>query len=279
MSSSAEFDDGFVRYFSRHLVALNVAWNGPDGARRAAACSCFVAEMSGYRILVTAGHILKELSEELPKVTGVRSSLFDGWAPTASHLPIPFDLLAADRYVVDEDGFDLGLVLLPWLVAENILANGIVPFAEVGWRNPPPPEALFRYAVIGLPEQFITRESSADGVRVAVNPTFVYLDHVEPPDDMRKPFPSFYGRLADDLYNPNTGVPLEGMAGFSGGPIIGFAKNEAGEVKYHLVAVQSAWRRDHRVVVGPLMAAVAAQLDHEIATSAVNPVELEEAKT
>ncbi len=278
MSRSAQFDDAFVRFFSRHLVALNVAWDGPDGARRAAACSCFVVEMSGLWVLVTAGHILKELSEDLPKVTGVRSSLFDGWAPAASQLPVPFDLLAADRYVVDEDGFDLGLVLLPWLVAQNLHANRIVPFAEVGWRNPPPPEALFRYAVIGLPEQFITRESRADEVRVAVNPTFVYLNRVEPPDDMRKPFPSFYGRLADDLYNPNAGVSLEGMAGFSGGPIIGFAKRENGEVAYHLVAVQSAWRRDHWVVVGPLMAAVAAQLDREIAASAVNPAEPEDAK-
>jgi hypothetical protein len=273
MSSSAQFDDAFVRFFSRHLVALNVAWDGSDGARRAAACSCFVVEINGFWVLLTAGHILKELSDDLPSVTGVRSSLFDGWAPTASQLPIPFDLLAGDRYVVDEDGFDLGLVRLPWLVEQNLRANRIVPFAETGWRNPPPTETLFRYAVIGLPEQFITRESTEDSLRVAVNPTFVYLNRVEPPTDMRKPFPSFYGRLADDLYNPHAGVSLEGMAGFSGGPIIGFAKRDNGEVAYHLIAVQSAWRRDHRVVVGPLMAAVAAQLDREIAASAGSPAE------
>lgn len=95
---------------------------------------------------------------------------------------------------------------------------------------------------------------------------------------MRKPFPSFYGRLADNLYNPNAGVSLDGMAGFSGGPIIGFAKRENGEPAYHLVAVQSAWRRDHRVVVGPLMAAVAAQLDREIAASAASAGEPEDTK-
>jgi len=46
-------------------------------------------------------------------------------------------------------------------------------------------------------------------------------------------------------------------------PIIGFSKrpHSEGELRYHLVAVQSAWRRDHRVVVGPLMSVVAAGLE------------------
>jgi hypothetical protein len=185
----------------------------------------------------------------------VKASLFDGWKRTASQEPIPFDLLGATPFVVDENGLDLGLIHLAPLHVRNLRANGIRPFDEKGWRDPPAASEMIRYAVIGLPEQFIERATrSGGGVRVSVNPTFV---------DMERPFPCFYGKLGEKLYNPNAGVSLEGMVGFSGGPILGFSKTPdgSGNVRYHLIGVQSAWRRDHRVVVGPLMSVVAAGLE------------------
>ena len=268
---SKEFDDNFVRFFSQHLVALNVACDSPGGVQVADAYSCFVLEIGDECFLVAAGHSLMALYAELPKRTGVKASLFDGWMRTASQEPIPFDLLGATRFVVDENGLDLGVIHLPPLHVRNLRANGIKPFDEKGWREPPPSSEMVRYAVIGLPERFIERETMKSGAaRVSVNPTFVYLEGVDAPEDMKRSFPCFYGKLPDKLYNPNAGVSLEDMAGFSGGPIIGFSKRPHGdgELRYHLIAVQSAWRRDHRVVVGPLMSVVAVGLEEAITKSA-----------
>jgi hypothetical protein len=265
---SKEFDDEFVRFFSQHLVALNVACDGPNGTQVADAYSCFVLQLGGDCFLVTAGHSLKGLYSELPKRTGVKASLFDGWKRTASQQPVPFDLLGATPLIVDEEkGLDLGLIQLAQLHVRNLCANGIKPFDEKGWRDAPPPSEMFRYAVIGLPEQFIEREVTPSGaMRVSVNPTFVYLEGVDAPEDMKRSFACFFGKVAGNIYNPNAGVSLEGMKGFSGGPIIGFSMRPHGhgEVRYHLVAVQSAWRSDLRVVVGPLMSVVASSLEDAI---------------
>jgi hypothetical protein len=54
------------------------------------------------------------------------------------------------------------------------------------------------------------------------------------------------------------------MDGLSGGPIIGFRPVEGG-TKYHLVAIQSGWRRDLRVVAGPLFAIIADALAQHLA--------------
>jgi hypothetical protein len=262
---SKEFDDRFVRFFSQHLVALNVSCDGPAGARLADAYSGFVLEIGGNCFLVTAGHALKDLYAALPKMTGVKASLFDGWKLPAHPEPIPFDLLGAKPFIVDEKkGLDLGLLPLAPLIVRNLKANGIRPFDEKGWRDPPPGPEMVRYAVLGLPDQFIQRETMASGaVRVSVNPTFVYLEGVDAPEDMRRDVPCFYGKLAENLDNGNAGVSLEGMKGFSGGPILGFSHRPdgSGELRYHLVAVQSAWRPDLRVVVGPLMSVVATDLE------------------
>jgi hypothetical protein len=51
------------------------------------------------------------------------------------------------------------------------------------------------------------------------------------------------------------------MAGFSGSPIIGFKLNPDGQMKYWLVAVQSGWRRDLRVVARPLWTAIAEAIE------------------
>jgi hypothetical protein len=267
---SKEFDDAFVRFFSRHLVALNVACDGPDGTQVADAYSCFLLEIRGACILVTAGHSLKSLYAELPKRTGVKASLFDGWKQGAHQQPLPFNLLGAPHFVVDEGGLDLGVIALPPLHVRNLKANGIKPFDERGWRDPPPSSEMIQYAVVGLPEQFIERRTTGSGTaHISVNPTFLYLEGVEPPAEMKRSFPCFYGRLGDNLYNPNTGGILESVVGFSGGPIIGFFKRPggSGELRYHLVAVQSAWRKDLRIVVGPLMSVVASALGNALSES------------
>jgi hypothetical protein len=144
-----------------------------------------------------------------------------------------------------------------------MVANGVMAFDERVFR--PLPQEMLRYVVMGLPDQFITvRPTSSGNAAVLVNPTLVPLDRAEPPADMVTSFPRFYGRLAGNVQNPHTGVSLAGMSGFSGGPILGFKDGEDGQVRYYLVAIQSGWRPDLRVVAGPLMPAIAAWIQAQV---------------
>jgi hypothetical protein len=259
--ATPERDHEIVRFFMQHVVALNVAFDGRDGNQQADAYTCFVLEIRGEWFLVTAGHTLKDLYSALPSRTGVQCSLFDGWRLGASYFPIPFDLLGASHFLTDEDGLDLGLIHVQQFYRRGLEANGTRAFGEAAWRDPP--EDAEKYALIGLPDQFITREATAHGtVIVRVKPTLVFLRAVRPPADMNRPFPCFYGALPDHLYNPISGASLEGMTGFSGGPILAFKSDRDGHAKYFLVAVQGAWRPDYRVVVGALMRVVGRALDN-----------------
>jgi hypothetical protein len=258
MMGTPEFDDRFVRQYLRHVVALNVECDMPDGTRGRDVYSCFVLEMWGEWFLATSGHGLEKLRAGLPKLPNVSCSLFDAWHPGASRFPIPFPVLDARTFAVDFDGLDLGLVLLDELFRRGLQANGIVPFIESTWRKPPAGMRL--HAVIGFPEQFITRRPDA----AAVLPTFVYMNAVEGPPEMAKPFPRFYGKLPPHLVNPHTGATLTDMDGFSGSPIVGFNVKDDGQVSYFLVAIQSGWHSGLRVVTGPLLPAIADWLAKQV---------------
>jgi len=258
-----EKEEEIVRFFMQHVVALNIAWDEPDGTRRRNVWTCFVLEIWGNWLLATAGHILKDLYSVLPERQRVECSLFDAWHKRASQLPVPFPLLDAKSLALDEDRLDLGLVYLDPLYRGLLQANRIRAFDETAWRNPQ--ADMLGYALIGLPDQFIEQRTTSSGsVALLVGPTLVYLEAVDAPPEMAKPFPCFYGKLSKrPVHNPHTGTSLAGMKGFSGGPILGFKMNRDGQMKYFLVAVQSAWRHDLRVVVGPLMPAIAAWLEKQ----------------
>lgn len=250
-----EADDHFVRFFMQHVVALNQAWDQPGtSTRQHNAYTCFVLEMWDQWFLVTAGHVLLNHLYD-PDRKNVVCTIFDAWKKGTSQLPTPF-LLPEVRLALDEDGLDLGLIPIDPFYRRQLAANGIKAFDERVSR--PLPTDMLKYVVVGLPDQFITRRPTATGnVELLVSPTIVPLDAVDPPPGMSTPFPRFYGKIAGPRRNEHTGVSLDEMSGFSGGPILGFRANENGQMHYYLVAIQSGWRRDLRVVAGPLMPAIA----------------------
>ncbi len=240
----------------QHVVAVNQAWDQPGvSTRRQNAYTCFVLDVRGEWLLVTAGHVLLN-HLYAPERKNVSCSISDGWRNGASQEPVPFSL-PDDRFALDKDGLDLGLIPLDAFYRRRLVANGVKAFDDRVFR--PLPSDLLRYVVVGLPDQFITQRPTSNGkMAVLVNPTLVPLERVEPPPDMVTPFPRFYGKLAWSLQHKHTGETLDGMSGFSGGPILGFKVGEDGRMRYYLVAIQSGWRRDLRVVAGPLMPAIAA---------------------
>src|SRR5438128_578352 len=105
-----DVDGQIVAFYLQHMVALNIAWETPDGARHREVYSCFVLEVRGEWFLVTAGHSLADLYSALPTYRWIECSLFDAWHEKANRIPVPFPLLGARHFVVDEDGLDLGLI-------------------------------------------------------------------------------------------------------------------------------------------------------------------------
>lgn len=253
-----------TQFFCRHLVALNVAWKLPDGTTGATAFSSFVLEVRGIWFLVTAGHIIKKLYDSLPKCERVEASLFDGWQNAAHREPIPFNLRDTEHIEFEAGGIDVGLLLVHPIHRRLLEVNGIQAFDEKAWRDPP--ADLANFVVVGLPDQFINQiVTKGSGMGVAVSPTMVAATRTTPPPGREKAFPHFYGQLADTISDPQTNETLEGMLGFSGGPILGFQLDQKGEAtRYYLVAAQAAWWRDIRVVNGPLMAVVANELERHL---------------
>jgi hypothetical protein len=189
-----EQDDEIVRFFMRHVVALNIAYEKPDGTRTREACTCLVLEMRREWFLVTAGHILEDRYSALPHCKNVETSLFDAWHAGASRFPVPFRLLNAKHFAFCDKklGLDLGLVHLEPFYRRQLEANGIKAFDETAWRNPP--REMLAHVLIGLPEQFTEARTTAEGIpTVAVLPTLVYLNAADPPAGMETPFPRFYG--------------------------------------------------------------------------------------
>ncbi len=260
---SPDFDDKFVRFFMQHVVALNVACDLADGKRVRDVFTSFVLEIWGQWLLVTAGHSLAKLYTILPERKNVETSLFDAWHGGAHPLPVPFPLLDERHFALDKGGLDLGLVHLAPFYRHQLEANGIKAFDESTWRRPPPD--ILGHALLGLPDQFTEQLTTTGGFpALSVRPTLIPVRRIDPPPEMATKFPRFYGQLSRRLVNEHTGASLDDMQGLSGGPIVGFKPYPDGQVRYFLVAVQSGWRRDLRVVAGPLMPAIADWIGEEL---------------
>ncbi len=255
-------DDGFVRFFCQHLVALNVACDQPDGTRVRDLYSGFLLEVRGRTFFVTAGHALKPLYDYvLPNRQNVEVTLWDAWHPAASRFPVPINLEDAGHVAIDEhDGLDLGLVELHEVQVRALRANGIRAFDETAWREPPPD--LDAFAVVGLPEALFRRPDATSGApALAVVPAMRGFRKTLAPHGLEKRFPCFYGQVPDAT--PASVGDVQGkMVGFSGGPILGFrARSDGTAPKYFVVAVQAGWWPKLGVVYGPLTSVVASTLE------------------
>jgi hypothetical protein len=251
-----------LRFFCQHLVGLSMKYTLPDGMREMRAYSGFLLEVRGVWFYATAGHSLVNLFQALPRCANVTTHLHDAWGTNAVQSSIPFPLVDSWHVEVDEDesGLDVGLVVVEAIIRRNLEANGIRAFNEKAWRDPP--LDMEAHKLLGIPDQLTTKRIDHDqDIVLGVRPTLLSLTQVPAPPEMEKSTPSFYGKLADRIADSETGGTLDELSGLSGGPILGFRRNSEGQLKYWLVAVQSAWRRDLRVVRGPLMSELARQVD------------------
>jgi hypothetical protein len=264
-----EIRQQMLSFFCNHFVSLVGSYVIMDdvgreiGEEQFFAFSGFVLSVRGTWCLVTAGHSIEDLETGLKNGSTrlTRCCLVDylGDKPKVSE-PTPFDYEGAQRHCIHRPdlGLDFALVGLRPFFQMSLEANGIRAISEENWVRQDASRCEL-FALLGLPKCLVedSKRLVPFGDRVAgiVNPILVPVFPVQlHPEEMpTTDFPWFVGEVGAASVLPD----LDGM---SGGPIFGFAQSAKGEWHYWIVAVQSRWREDRRILYGcpvPVCASIA----------------------
>ncbi len=265
----------YTQFFSRHLIGLcwykgPVNANGEFTEKPGFQCaSGFLLQVEDRYCLVTAGHVLTDIDDRLEKNGHVakQHSLFDIWSPRATvRQRIPFDFTDAETLVLEYQpnlGIDIAVIELPELYLK-MLDQTIEPFTHERWIHQHRVVFDF-YAILGIPSEAAVEEINGTSVTTYPDPQVIFVNAVPPvvPDDANTPLPQFFGKILP-------GDPIGDIGGTSGGPILGFRKNDEGQLDYWPVAVQSRWRRGSRTITGTSLPHFALALHEWIASRREN---------
>jgi len=238
-------------FFGHHLVGLCGVYeyvNDQGKPTKEPSYYCYTAtvlSLSGEWYIATAGHCLENL-EKASKHKEIRISHqalvdYNGFAAKV-RMPTPFEPLDQDPFHIfrEDVGFDFGLVPLRPLFRAGLGANKVIPFGPPQFMSPDRP--FDGYRLVGFPEEFVQIER-AGGRIVGGRIKLSMIPLEQEPDDSGLPFTRFKGRIIDKGNQQR-------IQGMSGGPILGYYQTADGDVKYHLVALQSMVTRDQTAVFG-----------------------------
>jgi hypothetical protein len=246
----------FVKSMCRHLVVLSGEYESYDEGkllkRGIFALSGFVLRLHDHRFWCTAGHCLTKLD------TAIRNGSlklfnvgwFDGFGPEAKHSQkYPYEYEPSCGFPIDEGehGLDFGVIPLDSVTVQNFDANGVKDVGRENWEHQH--ELSFdKYMICGVPSHLSQEWESPDGtLNGAVRPVLIPIERIDPFElDQPPPEDWFVGKICDH-------VQIDSIEGMSGGPIFGFRALSGGRAVYHIVALQSRWRPDSRVIMGCAM--------------------------
>jgi hypothetical protein len=190
--------------------------------------------------------------------------LIDTWSFGAiSRDPIPFDLIGAPKIYLDNDadGLDFGFISIHPYYRRLLEANQVVVLDEQHWQHLH--EATFTsYGVLGIPREWVRAQVRSTFSETCITstaaPVFFPVAWVDDPpaELLNTTCPRFIGRLPDL-------IPLESIDGMSGGPIFGF-RQENGSLRYWIVAIQSSWRKNEKIICGCLLPYIGALVEREL---------------
>lgn len=237
-------------YLTGHLVSFVGVYKPIDpmgeyfGPEQFFGFSAFLLSIRGEWYLATAAHVLEELDGLLRarEARLVASSLVHR-SPTDPRAvrAVPFDYQRATTYSRLDlgRGLDFALVRLPPDVCRQLEENGASPFNEADWTDGNPFEAYF---LVGLPKCFTEARITHEEIVAELEPSPIHVFRLEepPPDEPPSEHPWFYGQLGETY--------VEDIDGMSGGPILGVTFDEEDWPEFWVVAIQSGWRTEERVV-------------------------------
>jgi hypothetical protein len=232
-------DKDAIDYFYKHIVPLLFTFQ-KDEKYHTVVVTAFVLSVSEQWYLITAGHCITEI--EHIRENGyklVSCNLIDSLGTEAVHkqpIPFPYDTVP-HSCLSDDYAFDYGVIRLTTYYKKLLLQNNVKALNEETWKKQP--AKVDFYVLLGIPAELVITES----VYISITPT---LHKVESLDDKPDGFsdvgiPLFYGHII-------LGDGIESMKGLSGGPIFAFHKNQKGEARYWLTALQSRCLPDSQFI-------------------------------
>jgi hypothetical protein len=242
----------------RHFIAMTFVVE-TDAGPKADCASCFVVDLDGVWILVTAGHVIEDLASAIAggrKVSSV--DLQDKFAGSRWPTGVP---LGVDTFALwtwfNKDAIDYAFLPLKDYYVQQLAKGGVQPITREAWDDG---YAYEKLAVLGIPSESLDRVGRA---HLTISPTFVPLEIVDVPAGVALSHPSQEcARLIDE--SNAAGVVLNDMAGMSGAPVYGFRMVD-GRLKYWLVGIQSGWLKTRRLAlvypVRPFLEATKAAVD------------------
>lgn len=249
----------FTEFLSKHLVAFEYRYrsfnNGELFHTGKNVISGFIIEFHDRWFFVTAGHCFRDLDKLIRDgdivIDGV--GLADFYNSDATNfMNVPYWYEPESAWLVEEPRVGLDFAILPplpALISVGLHANGIRPITRENWVHQD--EVTFHhFRVLGFPVEDI-----GGNLRRAMLVPIVRIDPATI-DDVSSNW-WFAGRIHPDLDSQ----PID-MDRMSGGPIFGF-RIEDGQMLYHVVGLQSRWKKSDRIILGCSMLSFAEHA-HEI---------------
>jgi hypothetical protein len=227
------------RDFGRYLVGLSWLDMQPQQPR-AFFVSGFVMEFGGNWYWVTAGHIVEEIEIVLSRGKAESFRLIDTYGNAVDHNPIPFDFPSAWKTSCydKKEGLDFAAVRLGPLERQALERNGVRPVTEAEWRAADH-LGYGEYIMLGLPTDCVKVKANADTVFGRADPSLIHAAQLSPvPPHFITPSPRLIASI-------NSHWPDGDIDGMSGGPVFGM---DMATGKTEVVAVQSHWRVDERII-------------------------------
>ena len=243
-----------------HLSCLDAKIE-PDGTStdvrnfdlRAFSVSTFVISVRDVWFLITAGHVLRDVERRLKDGRQiVKARLVDGFATNETLPPIVFPFSDTPEWHVFSGGLDYALFPLRPLYALQLMEGGVVPLNEESWTDAP--EEPDAYYLLGFPDQAtdVSVNSRSDGGVVNVStgtPLLPVVRVTDPPDTMKLAAERFYAKVPVVAGSGDgRDTSLTDISGMSGGPVFAVAHEGKETLRYWVVAVQSSWLEDSRVL-------------------------------
>jgi hypothetical protein len=231
--------ENVVSFLHRHVVPIIFIFSRSD-KKFTYIVTSFVLSVGDDWFLITAGHCLQYIDDY--KKEGYKISkcyLLDSSGDGATHRePVIFTYEQQNPlYIPDDRERDYGIIPLSRYYQELLRKNNIIPLSEEVWKHQPKkPE---HFVLMGVPEEYIKEGKNYLELATTIN----YIEKCDRPDSLPDTEPSlFYGKII-------LSAERKSIAGMSGGPIFAFETvNE--QVRYWLVALQSRWLPDSKIVVG-----------------------------
>lgn len=219
----------------KHFVTLSCIQYPPNGlSKKPHIFSGFVVDVSGEWFFVTAGHIIRSISEAFKA-----GSLFDIWRlddQTAGNdfngMAVPYDFDFESWLIIRDEtnGLDYAAAHLDNFYRSQLEAGGVIAINKNSWSDHV--TEYDHWVLVGVPSESISYDEVAISARLVVTPLIAAN---EPNVARDKAQNQFYAKPTDGFE-----TYFRDADGLSGGPVF-LLKKVQDEWIYSVIGVQSAW--------------------------------------